>query len=123
MAAAMRTNHAATEAYFADDDNRLLNLEPFARKPDAPRFEVGAADPDEKWRCAACYKDRFRTFCFGENAAGSDACKFCGAARAGNHTIWRRFDDLPPAAPSYYRQRVAMSRAAGDDPWRGGDGD
>ena len=35
MAAAMRTNHAATEAYFADDDNRLLNLEPFARKPDA----------------------------------------------------------------------------------------
>ena len=33
----------------------------------------------------------------------------------------RDVDDLPPAAPSYYRQRVAMSRAAGDDPWRGGD--
>ncbi|KAH8065331.1 four-way junction helicase [Aureococcus anophagefferens] len=51
MAAAMRTNHAATEAYFADDDNRLLNLEPFARKPDAPRFELwtpqGRSDDEE----------------------------------------------------------------------------
>ncbi|KAH8057719.1 DUF4205-containing protein [Aureococcus anophagefferens] len=78
-----------------------------ADAPPPPLFELGDADPDEKWRCAACYKDRFRTFCFGENAAGSDACKFCGAARAGNHTIWRRFDDLPPAA----RRRV--DRASG----------
>ena len=42
----------------------------------------------------------------------------CCAGRA-----TRDVDDLPPAAPSYYRQRVAMSRAADDDPWRGGDGD
>ncbi|KAH8051239.1 four-way junction helicase [Aureococcus anophagefferens] len=50
----MRTNHAATEAYFADDDNRLLNLEPFARKPDAPRFELwtpqGRSDDEKKLR-------------------------------------------------------------------------
>ena len=54
MAAAMRTNHAATEAYFANDDNRLLNLEPFARKPDAPRFELwtpqGRSDDEKKLR-------------------------------------------------------------------------
>lgn len=94
----------ATAAHVADDAQSPARP---ADAPPPPLFELGDADPDEKWRCAACYKDRFRTFCFGENAAGSDACKFCGAARAGNHTIWRRFDDLPPAA----RRRV--DRASG----------
>ena len=94
----------ATAAHVADDAQSPARP---ADAPPPPLFELGDADPDEKWRCAACYKDRFRTFCFGENAPGSDACKFCGAARAGNHTIWRRFDDLPPAA----RRRV--DRASG----------
>jgi hypothetical protein len=42
----------------------------------------------------SCYKDRFTTYCFGENPPGNAVCKFCGTPAGGNHTIWRTYGEL-----------------------------
>eukprot|EP00978_Attheya_sp_CCMP212_P004822 scaffold10619_cov41-Attheya_sp.AAC.2 len=50
-----------------------------------------------KWRCASCYRTRFETWCFGENDAAVDVCKFCNLSRSeAGTTIWVPFKDLDP---------------------------
>ena len=92
----------ATQAHVDDDAGTPPRP---AGTPPPETFAVGAPPaPGAKWRCAACYKDRFRTMCFGENAPNSEGdpdppCRFCATPRSlAGHTIWRRFDDLPAAA-------------------------
>merc|ERR1711924_457566 len=43
------------------------------------------------------YQTRFKTMCFGENAAPSTRiCKFCGRSQAdAGWTIWRHYAELP----------------------------
>ncbi|GMI22427.1 hypothetical protein TeGR_g13341 [Tetraparma gracilis] len=58
-------------------------------------YDLGAAPVvASRWRCVSCYKDRFTTYCFGENPPGNAVCKFCGTPAGGNHTIWRTYGEL-----------------------------
>jgi hypothetical protein len=54
------------------------------------------APPAGEWRCASCYRSRFQTMCFGQNAAGAPACGHCGKAQAeAGWSLWLAFRDLP----------------------------
>jgi hypothetical protein len=54
------------------------------------------APPAGEWRCASCYRSRFETMCFGQNAAGVGACEHCGKAQAdAGWSLWLSFQDLP----------------------------
>ena len=46
----------------------------------AVRFELGDPPTDTPWRCATCYRSRFKTMCFGMNEAGATHCQHphCG---------------------------------------------
>jgi hypothetical protein len=69
-------------------------------EPPPVTFEQGAPPPaGASWRCASCYNTRFKTMCFGENAApSSPTCKFCGQSQASaGWTIWKGYAELPPS--------------------------
>ena len=54
----------------------------------------------EKFRCAACYRDRYRTMVFGEQVrqANQSMCSFCGKPlKEAGWTLWMPYGDLPPA--------------------------
>jgi len=58
-------------------------------------FEYGSP-PEEAWRCASCYRSRFRTMCFGQNKAGSSICEHCKKKQEiAGWTIWLPFHELP----------------------------
>ena len=54
------------------------------------------------WRCASCYAGRFKTMCFGLNAAAGDTaavcCEHCGRPMVEvGWSIWVTYDQLPPS--------------------------
>lgn len=63
---------------------------------DYPQYEL-TEEPKEEWRCASCYRTRYKTMCFGLNDAGARQCAHCGKAplEAG-YTVWVHYSDLPP---------------------------
>lgn len=59
-----------------------------------------AGEEKKTWRCAACYSQRFQTFCFGVNdlkdGEANPKCENCGRLRSvSGHTIWLTYDELP----------------------------
>jgi hypothetical protein len=65
------------------------------------RFELGPRPTvGSKFRCAACYRDRFRTMNFGEQvmAPSQTHCSICGKDLVeAQWSLWLAYDDLPPA--------------------------
>jgi len=62
----------------------------------------------EPWRCATCYRGRFKTMCFGQNNAGIDACVHCGKWREdAGFSIWLSYSELPPNIQSLVSKRYA----------------
>ena len=61
-----------------------------------PRIYAQGEASEEAWRCASCYRGRFRTMCFGGNGAGAVACAHCSKARAdAGWSIWLPYEELP----------------------------
>jgi hypothetical protein len=44
-------------------------------------YPQGECDATAAWRCAACYRGRFKTMCFGGNEAGAVVCAHCSKPR------------------------------------------
>lgn len=110
---------AAPRLWVADSDDREDGELPAAsRRADATAEPGEVATTTRRRKIALDVAERVVSGSFYAGDADLDA-----RSRAVLSGATRDVDDLPPAAPSYYRQRVAMSRAVGDDPWRGGDGD
>lgn len=70
------------------------------RNPDDPMpqiFSLGELPNENAWRCASCYRGRFKTMCFGQNEPGNLVCKFCGKAQLdAGWSLWLPYDQLPP---------------------------
>ena len=72
-------------------------------------YEQGEAD-EGAWRCASCYRGRFKTMCFGGNSAGAAACAHCSKPRAeAGWSIWLPFAELPIGWQSKLTARYAPS--------------
>ena len=72
-------------------------------------YEQGEAD-EGAWRCASCYRGRFKTMCFGGNSAGAAACAHCSKPRAeAGWSIWLPFAELPVGWQSKLTARYAPS--------------
>ena len=51
---------------------------------------------DVAWRCATCYRGRFKTMCFGLNEIDSTECQHCGKPPlAVGWTLWMPYKELP----------------------------
>eukprot|EP00658_Telonema_sp_P-2_P032721 TRINITY_DN24155_c0_g1_i1.p1 TRINITY_DN24155_c0_g1~~TRINITY_DN24155_c0_g1_i1.p1 ORF type:complete len:506 (+),score=93.11 TRINITY_DN24155_c0_g1_i1:185-1702(+) len=66
--------------------------------PEPTIFDLGEAPgADRPWRCASCYRGRFKTMCFGQNAAGAMVCEHCNKPQAeAGWSLWVGYDELPP---------------------------
>jgi len=59
-------------------------------------YAQGQFDETREWRCASCYRSRFKTMCFGQNPAGSAFCQHCfKPAQETGWTLWIPFSELP----------------------------
>ena len=65
------------EVVLAEDDPTIEG----AKRPDGmplpPVFSLGKPPCGTPWRCAKCYATRFKTMCFGQNAADAKTCQYC----------------------------------------------
>merc|ERR1711865_191654 len=60
-------------------------------------FELGEPPADGAWRCASCYRGRFKTMCFGQNEPGSQVCEYCDKTKVdAGWSMWLTFEQLPP---------------------------
>jgi hypothetical protein len=66
----------------------------------AKTFALGEPPADRPWRCATCYRSRFKTMSFGMNEAGATHCQHepCGGAAQSEcgWSIILPYDELPP---------------------------
>lgn len=62
----------------------------------------------EAWRCANCYRGRFKTMCFGQNDAGSVVCRHCDKPiKEAGWSQWMSYDELTPGWQSTVTARHA----------------
>lgn len=83
------------EVILAVDDPEVRGKVRPANKQDKyPIYDLGKP-PKGAWRCAACYRSRFRTMCFGQNDPG-DHCVHCGKHKTEvGWTLAIHYSDLP----------------------------
>jgi hypothetical protein len=91
-----------------DDPTVKGKLRPKEMEADFPIFSLGDLPPAE-WRCASCYRNRYKTCIFGMNEAGAKVCEHCGLdiERAG-WSLYMRYKALP----KYIRHRIQKSYGA-----------
>lgn len=61
-----------------DDPDVRGKVRPVEEEANFPIFQLGDPPRDQEWRCASCYRTRFKTMCFGLNKAGALSCEHCG---------------------------------------------
>mmetsp|Transcript_7588 Transcript_7588/g.12263 ORF Transcript_7588/g.12263 Transcript_7588/m.12263 type:complete len:506 (+) Transcript_7588:249-1766(+) len=84
------------EVVLAVEDLDVQGQERTANMPPAVTFEQGVPDESEKWRCSWCYRNRFKTMCFGQNPPGVSKCQHCEKPREYcGWTLWKRYEELP----------------------------
>eukprot|EP00759_Apiculatamorpha_spiralis_P006217 PhF_6_TR13645/c0_g1_i1/m.21883 len=65
----------------------------------------GRPIPGKPWRCCECYRQRYKTMCFGLNDPSDSSdpvCKVCGkqSSANGGTTVWMKYDELPSSMKS-----------------------
>lgn len=89
------------EVILAVDDPMVRGAErPPEMRPNYPIFTLDHL-PEGPWRCASCYRDRYRTMCFGLNE-GPGNCQHCHKSPAeSGFTLWFAYQDLPPPMQAF----------------------
>jgi len=83
------------EAVLAIDDPSVTGP-PRPADADPPKVFPQGQPGTGAWRCASCYRDRFKTMNFGGNDAGTTHCAACGKSRAdAGWALWLSYDELP----------------------------
>lgn len=78
-----------------DNKDETSALRPEEMQDDYPIYEL-AAPPRGAWRCAACYRTRYKTMCFGLNQDSTQDCVHCGKSmEEAGWTVYFRYRDLP----------------------------
>ncbi|KNC51579.1 uncharacterized protein AMSG_12072 [Thecamonas trahens ATCC 50062] len=96
------------EVVLAVDEPDVEGVEPNPNATPPPTFDLGEPPVDTAWRCASCYRGRYKTFCFGLNEAGATACRHCDKPMAdAGWSLWMPYDDLPGSQQSTATNRHA----------------
>ena len=85
------------EVVLAVDEPDVEGVDPDPESSPPPVFDQGEP-PEGAWRCASCYRGRYKTMCFGLNQAGADVCVHCEKPQAeAGWSLWMPYADLPGA--------------------------
>jgi len=84
------------EVILAVDDPEVKGkIRPVEQAKDFPVLELEPIPDDEEWRCASCYRTRYKTMCFGLNKPGN-VCAHCGKTKQeAGWTFYKRYKELP----------------------------
>ena len=81
------------------DDSVKDDIGDDARQRQATILELrdGPRTKGDAWRCASCYRDRFKTMNFGQQQLGDDhRCLFCGkSVQEAQWSMWIPYENLP----------------------------
>ena len=87
------------ECVLAVDDPSVKDSSTPNKNRAVPTFDLGNPPrAGEKFRCASCYRDRFKTMNFGEQVKqeGQEKCVHCGKKlEEAGWSLWFKYEDLP----------------------------
>jgi hypothetical protein len=97
-----------------DDPTVSGAVRPEEMREQYPTFgEYLLTTPDGGWRCASCYRTRFKTMCFGLNEAGGNYCIHCGkSALEAGFTLWFWYADLPESMQAFVNRHYGHKLTA-----------